>query len=76
MVDEKVNILHFHDEDKSWWSSILYHSVANPNRYLYILVLILPEEKKHKRRNEREEMGEKKWERRNEREDTGEKKGD
>ena len=43
IVDEKVKILHFHDEDKSWWSSILYHSVANANRHLYILVLILPQ---------------------------------
>ena len=43
IVDEKVKILHFHDEDKSWLSSILYHSVANANRHLYILVLILPE---------------------------------
>ena len=43
IVDENVKILHFHDEDKSWWSSILYHSVANANRYLYILLLILPE---------------------------------
>ena len=43
IVDEKVKILHFHDEDKSWWSSIVYHSVANANRYLYILDLILPE---------------------------------
>ena len=43
IVDEKVKILHFHDEDKSWWSLILYFSVANANRHLYILVLILPE---------------------------------
>ena len=40
IVKEKVKILHFH---KSWWSSILYHSVANASRYLYISVLILPE---------------------------------
>ena len=33
IVDEKVKILHFQDEDKSWWSSILYNSVANVNRY-------------------------------------------
>ena len=26
-----------------WWSSILYHSVASVNRYLYILVLMLPQ---------------------------------
>ena len=43
IVDEKVKILNFHDEDKSWGSSIVYHSVANANRYLYILDLILPE---------------------------------
>ena len=33
IIDEKVKIL-----DKSWYS-ILYHSVANANRHLYILVL-------------------------------------
>ena len=43
ILDAKAKILHFHDEDKSWLSSILYHSVANANRHLYILVLILPE---------------------------------
>ena len=43
IVDVKVKILYFHDEDKSWWSSIFYHSVANADCYLYILVLILPE---------------------------------
>ena len=43
IVDEKVKILHFHDEDKSWWSSILYQTVANANRHLYILVLITPQ---------------------------------
>ena len=43
VVDEKVQILHFHDEDKPWWSSILYHRVANANHYLYILVLKLPQ---------------------------------
>ena len=32
VVDEKVKILHFHDEDKFWWSSILYHSVAYASR--------------------------------------------
>ena len=43
IVDEKVKILHFHDEDKSW-SSILYHSsVSRAANYLYILVWILPE---------------------------------
>ena len=36
IVDEKVKIFHFHDKDKSWWSSILYFM-------LYILLLILPE---------------------------------
>ena len=36
-------IFHFHDEHKSWWSSILNRSVADANRDLYILVLILPE---------------------------------
>ena len=41
ILDAKVKILHFHDEDKSWLSSILYHSVANVNCHLYILVLIL-----------------------------------
>ena len=41
IIDEKMKILHFDDEDKSWWSSILYHSVASC--YLHTLVLILPE---------------------------------
>ena len=41
IVDEKVKILHFHNEDKSWWSSILYNSVPNGNRHLYILYNIL-----------------------------------
>ena len=40
IVHEKVKILHFHDEDKSGdLVTILYHSVANVNYYLYILVL-------------------------------------
>ena len=43
IIDEKGKILHFHNEDKSWGSSILYNSVVNANRHLYILVLILPE---------------------------------
>ena len=43
IVDENVEILHFHDEDKSWWSSILYHSVASANRHLNILVMISTE---------------------------------
>ena len=42
IVDEKVKILHFHDEDKSWWPSILYHSVANADQYLHILVWYTP----------------------------------
>ena len=55
-VFESTNVLvHFNRRWKSenpsfswwreifWWSSILYHRVANANRYLYILVLILPE---------------------------------
>ena len=29
ILDEKVKILHFYDEDKSWRPSVLYHSVAN-----------------------------------------------
>ena len=28
IVVEKVKILHFRDGDKSWWYSILYHSIA------------------------------------------------
>ena len=38
IVDEKVKILHFHDEDKSW-SSILYNSVANANLIFAIYIL-------------------------------------
>ena len=41
IVDEKVKILHFCDEDKSWWSSILCHSENNDNCHLYIFVLML-----------------------------------
>ena len=35
--ENKCNDVHlyFHDEDKSWRSSILYHTVANANRHLY-----------------------------------------
>ena len=36
IVDEKVKILHFHDEDKSWWFSIWYHSVALMLTAIYI----------------------------------------
>ena len=51
IVDEKVNIPHFHDDNKSLWPSILYHNniAKNRNMVLFnlisIIICVSPQEK-------------------------------